>query len=172
MSPTVRHRRLTADFQMVQTLASNSGGTLAIERVAGDPPERYIVVYRCKGIERLEGTRPVYRDVHRVQIDLSASYPAQKPAAAMLTPLFHPHVFANNVICLGAKWTVAEYLDSLILRIGSIIQYDPQYFDFNSPANKTAATWAQQNMRLFPIGRCTFKLPRQASGTISWTNIK
>jgi ubiquitin-protein ligase len=172
MSPTVRHRRLTSDLQMVQTLASNSGDTLAIESVAGDPPERYIMRYRCKGIERLDGSRPVYRDTHRVQIDLSASYPAQQPSAAMLTPIFHPHIWTNNVICLGKRWTPAEYLDSLVLRIGSIIQYDPQYFDFGSPANSAAAVWAQQNMRLFPVGRCNFKVSQQSTGTISWTNIK
>lgn len=161
-----------ADLQMVQSLVSNSGGTLTIERVSGNPPEGYVIAYRCRGIERINGGRPVYRDVHRVQIELAASYPAQQPRATMLTPIFHPHVFPNDVICLGRRWTPAEYLDNLILRIGAIIQYDPQYFDFNSPANSSATTWAQQNMRSFPIGTCNFKTGQSPAGTIAWTSIK
>lgn len=172
MNGTVRTRRLHADLQMVQSLVSNSGGTLTIERVSGNPPEGYVMVYRCRGIERIDGGRPVYRDIHRVQIELGASYPAQQPRAIMLTPIFHPHVFPNSVVCLGSRWTLAEYLDSLILRIGAIIQYDPQYFDFNSPANSSAATWARQNMRSFPVGTCSFKVAQPSMGTISWTNIK
>ena len=173
MSPTVRQRRLTSDFEMVRALASNSAGTIAIDRVSGNPPERYVITYRCRGVERLDGSsRPVYRDVHTVQIDLSAAYPGQKPMASMLTPIFHPHIWTNNVICLGKRWTPAEYLDSLVLRIGAIIQFDPQYFDFGSPANSVAATWARQNMRLFPVGKCNFKASQQSTGTISWTTIK
>jgi ubiquitin-protein ligase len=172
MSGTVRHRRLQADLQMVQSLVSNSGGTLVIGGVSGNPPESYVMQYRCKGIERIDQGHPVYREIHRVQIDLAASYPAQQPKDTMLTPIFHPHVFTHNLICLGKRWTPAEYLDSLVLRIGAIIQYDPQYFDFNSPANTAAAAWARQNMRLFPIGRCNFKVVQRPTGAISWTNIK
>jgi ubiquitin-protein ligase len=172
MNGTVRDRRLQADLQMVQSLVSNSGGTLVTERVSGNPPQGYIMQYRCRGIERIDRGQPVYREMHRVQIDLPASYPAQQPKATMLTPIFHPHVFTNSLICLGRRWTPAEYLDSLILRIGAIIQYDPQYFDFNSPANSAASSWAQQNVRLFPVGKCNFKVTQQPMGTISWTNLK
>lgn len=170
---SVRQRRLTEDYRMVKELVGVSGRTLAIREVRGNPPETYVLDYRCRGIERVNGGSPIYREEHRVRLELPAAYPAQQPIASMLTPIFHPHIFATNVICLGRRWTPAEYLDSLILRIGAIIQYDPQYFDFSSPANREAASWAQQHIRLFPIGHCTFRESVSgAPGGMVWTNIK
>jgi ubiquitin-protein ligase len=170
---SVRQRRLNEDYRMVTELIAASGSTLSIKESRGSPPETYLLNYRCKGIERVECDTPVYRNEHRVCIELPAVYPAQQPVATMLTPIFHPHVFPTSVICLGRRWTPAEYLDSLILRIGAIIQYDPQYFDFSSPANRDAASWAQRHMRLFPVGRCSFREPLSASsGEMLWTNIK
>jgi ubiquitin-protein ligase len=167
----VRQRRLAADHQMVSQLVTESGNTLHVESIDGNPPHTYIIQYRCRGIERLNGQAPIYREEHRVRIALPANYPAQGPVATMLTPIFHPHIWSSNAICLG-RWTLSERLDNLLTRIGAIIQYDPQYFDFNSPANRDASAWAQRNMRLFPVGRCNFKVPSARAGEISWTNIR
>jgi len=170
---SVRQRRLSEDYRMVMELVAASGGALAISETRGTAPETYVLKYRCKGIERIDRDAPVYRDEHRVRIELPAAYPAQQPVAIMLTPIFHPHVFPMNNICLGKRWTPAEYLDSLILRIGAIIQYDPQYFDFSSPANREAASWAQGHMQMFPVGRCNFRELRSGPiGEMQWTNIK
>lgn len=170
---SVRQRRLGEDFRMVTELVAASGVALTIIETRGTPPETYVLKYQCRGIERIDRDAPVYRIEHRVRIELPAAYPAQQPVAIMLTPIFHPHVFSTSIICLGKRWTPAEYLDSLILRIGAIIQYDPQYFDFLSPANREAASWAQGHMRLFPVGRCNFREARSgSSGEMLWTNIK
>ncbi len=170
---TVRHRRLESDHKMVCKLIAASGGSLVLESTSGDPPHSYVLRYHCRGVERVSGRLPVIREEHRVKIALPANYPALAPTAVMLTPIFHPHVFPNSVICLGRRWTPAEYLDSLVLRIGAIIQCDPRYFDFSSAANRAAADWAQANMHLFPTGDCSFKSSvAGAAGEISWTNIQ
>jgi ubiquitin-protein ligase len=167
----IREARLRADFRMVSELVSQSGGTIRIEETTGNPPEIYVLGYRCTGIERLNANNPVYRSDHRVRIELPANYPGHKPLVAMLTPIFHPHIWENNIVCIG-QWKINEYLDRLVLRIGAIIQYDPQYFDFGSPANHTAASWAQVHKRLFPVGTCNFTKPANGSGEISWTTLK
>ena len=167
----VRQRRLTADHQRLKALVESSGGTLSIESAAGDPPEVYVLLYKCRGIERLNSDAPVYRDSHRVQIRLPAIYPALQPLCTMLTPLYHPHVWQNNMVCLGKSWRPAEYLDLLALRLGAIIQCEPQYFDFEHPANREAAEWTRQHMSLFPLDTCKFWVPPDPMAQIQWTEM-
>ena len=168
----VRNARLRSDHDRLQALVKGSEGSITIDSQKGTPPQTYVLSYKCKGIERLNGDKPVYRNLHRVQIQFGASYPAQQPTVTMLTPIFHPHVFTHNAVCLGRRWTPSEYLDNLVLRIGSIIQYEPQYIDFASPANSTAASWARSHMNMFPIDRCTFKGSQSSNeGGIQWTNL-
>jgi hypothetical protein len=171
--PTVRERRLASDFEKVQGLARNSGGSIQVDFTMGSPPHRYTITMRCRGVSRLNGISPVYRDTHTFTIELPAAYPspAGRPLVTFSTPIFHPHVFSNQTVCLGSS-LVGEYLDGLILRIGSLIQYDPQYFDFNSPANRVAAEWAKRNMGLFPLGNCPFKASLAGSSAITWTDLK
>ncbi|MCL1471003.1 ubiquitin-conjugating enzyme E2 [Argonema antarcticum] len=154
---SVREKRLQNDFQALSKMVSDSGSTLAIISKSGNPPYQYVIEYRCRGIERLQGNEPVFRDNHRVEITLGSNYPKGKPDAKFLTPIFHPNVYQNLNICLGSEWTMAETLTELVLRIGKIIQYASDITNLNSPANSTAKTWASNNMRRFPIDTQTFK---------------
>ncbi len=170
MISAVVNKRLRADYEKVLLLLRASGGTIELTSVNGTPPRDYEFTYHCRGIERLQGVNPVIRDVHRVKITLPANYPHEKPTVIMLTPIFHPHVFVNNTVCIG-NWVINESLDNLILRIGAIIQYDPNYFDFRSPANPEAKNWAERYMHLFPIGKCSFRAVARAQGAIQWMNL-
>lgn len=169
MSDSLLTRRLTADYQKVRELVASSGGTIELISVRGNPPDEYTIGYRCRGVKQLSGTTPIYSDFHKVHVQLTANYPREKPTLTMQTPTFHPHIFSNQIVCIGT-WIINESLDNLVLRLGAIIQYDPNYFNFSSPANPAAVTWAKANMQLFPLGRCNFKgLP--GSGGIQWTNL-
>ena len=150
-------RRLLSDYERVLALVAASKTTLNIDSMSGNPPNGYVIRYRCRGVERVTGKRPIYREEHRVRIDLPVAYPGKQPLVQLLTPIFHPNVWPNNIVCLGGHWRVAEYLDNLILRIGAIIQYDKDYLNLQSVANVDARAWAERNMQLFPVGRCTFK---------------
>ncbi len=152
-----RDLRLQSDYQHLRTLAEGSGGTLGIESAKGRPIDQYVLVYRCRGIERLEAGHPVYRDMHRVAIRLPSKYPAPiaPPVVQLLTPLYHPHVYKNLVVCMGA-WQTSEFLDEFALRLGALLQFEREYLAIKDPANEEAVEWAKKNRMLFPTDTCTF----------------
>ena len=152
-----RDLRLQSDYQHLRALARGSGGTLAIESVKGRPIDQYVLVYRCRGIERLEKGRPVYRELHRVSIRLPSKYPAPiaPPVVQLLTPLYHPHVYKNLVVCMG-NWQTSEFLDQFALRLGALLQFEREYLAIKDPANEEAVEWAKKNRLLFPTDNCTF----------------
>ena len=153
-----RDLRLQSDHVHLRSLAAGSGGTLLVERTKGDPPDQYVLVYKCRTIERLENRKPVYRSLNRVEIKLPARYPApfDAPRVRMLTPIWHPHVYVNLVVCMG-DWTTSEYLDAFALRLGALLQFEKEFFDMRDPANEEAIDWARRNLLLFPTDTCTFR---------------
>lgn len=155
----VREKRLQNDYEALSRLIADSAGDLKLISQEGNPPYKYVIEYRCKGVEKLGlMNKPVYRDTHRVEIVLGNNYPKEEPSTKFLTTIFHPNVYNSNRICLGIKWTISETLTELILRIGKIIQYSKDVLNLNSPANSDAKNWAAKNMNLFPVDKKTFKL--------------
>lgn len=168
----IREKRLENDFKELFQLVSESGGTLAIISTQGNPAYQYVIEYRCKGVERLNGSEPVFRTNHRVEINLGSNYPKDKPDAKFQTPIFHPNVFENLKVCLGNYWTMAENLCELVIRIGKIIQYSNDVTNLNSPANGLAKSWAENNQRRFPVDSQTFKAAKKTStSTIVWNDL-
>jgi ubiquitin-protein ligase len=162
-----REVRLLSDYEKVKHLAAESGGTLVLVSASGAPPVKYVIEYHCPGLVKGSGGVST-RDRHQVEIHLGANYPFEKPTARMLTPVFNPHVFASNAICLGGVWSPAETLASLILRIGALLQLDPRVQDARSPANYEANTWAQNNRSRLPLGRVSFQVPAPAPRRVEW----
>ena len=162
-------RRLQADYEKVLRIESNSGGALRIIRTSGTPPTTYVIEYRCPSLVKTSTGQIEIRNVHQVEIYLGMNYPMQKPTARMLTPVYNPHVFESDAICLGNVWTPAETLDTLILRIGALLQLDPKVLDPNSLANRDAYFWITQNPGKVPLGKITFKANQQSKDRISWS---
>ena len=154
---SVREKRLRNEYQVLLELVGNAGGSIRIASTRGNPPYQYVIDYRCRGIEKLQENKPVFRSTHRVEISLGNQYPREQPNAKFLTPIFHPNVWQNQDVCLGDYWTMAETLPQLVIRIGKIIQYSKDVLNLNSPANSGAKSWAAKNMSLFPVGSQTFK---------------
>jgi hypothetical protein len=148
---------LDSDYSHLRSLAAHSGGTLVIEQAKGRPPDQYVLAYHCRTIERLDKGRPVYRELNRVEIKLPARYPApfDAPRVRMLTPIWHPHVYKNLVVCMG-DWKTSEYLDVFALRLGALLQFEKEFFDMRDPANEEAIDWARRNLLLFPTDTRTF----------------
>ncbi|MEH2161558.1 MAG: ubiquitin-conjugating enzyme E2 [Nostoc sp.] len=167
----IREKRLENDFKELSQLVSNSGDTLAIASSQGQPPNQYVIEYRCRGIEKLQEQEPVFRTHHRVEINLSSTYPKEKPTAKFLTPILHPNVYTNLNVCLGNYWTMAETLSELVIRIGKIIQYSDDVLNLNSPANSDAKIWAANNRRRFPVDTQNFKSAKKPSATIVWNDL-
>ena len=152
-----RQLRLQADYEGVIELSKGSDVHLVVEETIGRPPDEYVVVYRCRSVERLEKGKPIYRDLHRVKIVLPAKYPAptSPPRVSMLTPLFHPHVYRNMEVCMGS-WKTSEYLEDFLIRLGALIQYDRRFLNVHDPANEDAVYWAKSNLLLLPTDYQTF----------------
>jgi ubiquitin-protein ligase len=161
--------RLQTDFEKVKNLVANSGRTLRLVHSTGTPPTLYVIEYNCPSLVKDMRGNLMTRNQHQVEINLSANYPFEKPSARMITPIFNPHVFSNNSICLGVVWSPAETLDSLILRIGALLQLDPRVLDQRSPANGEANRWVQLNRAKLPLGNVTFKVESPTKKRIEWS---
>jgi ubiquitin-protein ligase len=149
--PSVRRRRLTAEARQMQA-AFQAFPLIQIRGASGNPPEIYQIQYNIRGLARGPGGRPVVRDQHIVQIQLTREYPRQSPKCKMLTPVFHPNI-EPAMICVGDHWTASERLVDLVVRIGEMIAF--QAFNIKSPLDGEAAMWADMNSAHLPVDpRC------------------
>lgn len=142
-----RQRRLASDFRMMQEHFTDFP-LIHLEQANGNPPERYVISYRIRGIECLRGEKVVYRDYHEVEIKLPGTYPRTPPTCRMLTPIFHPNI-EPAIICIGDHWTAAERLCDLVVRIGEMIAY--QAHNIKSPLDGEAAMWTDLHPDMLPI---------------------
>jgi len=66
---------------------------------------------------------------------------------------------------------MAETLSELVIRIGKIIQYSQDVLNLKSPANREAKSWAENNLRRFPVDTQTFKAAKKPSSVIVWNDL-
>lgn len=151
----MRTRRLMADAEQIRR-AFDGFPLIHVRPTEGNPPERYHVEYRIRGLIRRCGAKPTYHENHRVEIQLTQEYPRQSPKCKMLTPIFHPNI-EPAAICVGDHWTAGERLVDLIIRIGEMIAY--QAYNIKSPLDGEAAMWADQNSQHLPIDRRELRPP-------------
>ena len=150
MRKSPRDRRLQSDFKAIQALA-NESSIFSFSGV-GNPPERYRLYFKGAGFCKRSDGYIIARDEHEVVIDLGAAYPRMIPNLAWQTPIFHPNISNNGVVCLGGygtHWVPSLTLDELCTMLWEMIRY--KNFDTESPYNREAAAWAKT--------QTTFKLP-------------
>jgi ubiquitin-protein ligase len=143
----MRLRRLESDAKHMRQ-RFHSFPLIHIVDMHGDPPEKYQIEYRVRGVARGYDGQTMYRDQHLVEIELTREYPRQSPKCKILTPIFHPN-FDPATICVGDHWTAAERLADLVIRIGEMIAY--QAYNIKSPLDGEAAMWADLNQAVFPV---------------------
>jgi len=158
-----RMRRLWADYQLMQEIASRSKLIEFSAKSArpGLPPETYIITYRCKGITGVDRQgRPKIGDRHQVEIYLHNQYPQRWPGMKWLTPIWHPNInHLNGTVCIDAAWwTASRSLDRLVLMIGEMVQYKNFHDDPTKPPfpwDPEAARWSrsyrQDHPEAFPV---------------------
>lgn len=143
---TIRLRRLSADYQKLTALLDHHP-RLTLLTADGDPPERYVVEYRIRGLRQVgEELREIRR--HEVEIVLPRDYPRVAPQCRMLTPVFHPNI-APHAICVGDHWSAGEPIWGLVLRIGEMLAW--QSYNVKSPLNGEAARWAELHRDELPL---------------------
>lgn len=143
----MRVRRLRADAQLMSQTFDGSG-LIRLKESLGDPAETYRLEYHVRGLERGKADKPIVRDSHLVEIQLTSDYPRLSPRCRMLTPIFHPNI-DTSTICVGDYWTAGERLVDLVIRIGEMIAY--QAYNIKSPLDGEAAMWADLHADRMPI---------------------
>jgi ubiquitin-protein ligase len=147
-----RWNRLNADFHKLRELESKSA-LIRVESQGGNPPERYVITLYCRGITRLVHSNPEYSEQHQLSIVLPLAYPRVIPELKMLTPVWHPNIATNGLICMGHEgdrgYSSNMGLDDLVIRVLQIIRYEN--YSTQSALNHDAFRWAMENTALFPL---------------------
>jgi ubiquitin-protein ligase len=94
-----------------------------------------------------------------IEIQLPLRYPFAAPTAKMLSPLWHPNVFANGNICLGSRWQATEGLDLFVTRIVKLLIYDSLLVNLQSMAHADAGRWYLQALKQHPTSFPTVQTP-------------
>lgn len=149
---TPRNRRLRTDVEAMKQLKEQS--TILDYQAFGDPPERYLITLRGKGLMRKSEAEPVeLAEVHRVEIRLGIDYPRSRPDLQWLTQIFHPNISAVGAVCLGGystNWTPSLGLDELCTMLWDMVRY--ANFDPKSAYNYAAGRWCEtQSQWTFPV---------------------
>ena len=151
MRPSPRDRRLAADSQALIRLQNES--SIVSFRQIGSSHEVYDVYFRGIGLWQLDDGQVIPRDEHHVRIELGSAYPRLIPALSWRSPIFHPNISTNGVVCLGGYstfWVPSLKLDELCIMLWDMIRY--KNFDILSPYNREAAIWARDQSTLsFPL---------------------
>jgi ubiquitin-protein ligase len=165
--------RLQADHERLRALAVASAGMIELLEgpTSAAPQAKVELRYAIARSERYPAD--VTRQT-RLRISLPDRYPFQPPTAAVLTPVWHPNVFASGTICLGTKWLASEGLDLFVQRIARLLTFDSLLVNTTSAANRGAADWYERVRRqrpdAFPSDRPQFDAatPGAGRGRVGW----
>jgi ubiquitin-protein ligase len=161
--------RRTTDLQRLRALEQRNPDGFKILETTGSPPNRYLVRLTCRSIESVSRNTPRYRTAHDLEITLPAGYPLAWPSVQVTTPIWNPHIFAGGQICLGGHaWNPTEFLDVFMLRLFSILTWDPLIINERSPANSIAMNWYCAHRGDFPLDRTSLRTGEVPKPRISW----
>jgi len=142
-------RRRHVDVERVRLLAAASGGRIGVVTlpVAGRPRFVLDLGFATAASSRYPEVR---QPSSRIAIDLAPRHPFLPPVTTVLTPIFHPHVFASGVVCIGSKWLPGEGFDLFVQRVVRLLAFDPLLMNPYSIADAAANAWYQAALRRHP----------------------
>lgn len=167
-------QRRVEDARRLEQLCAATGQRLRITHREGTPLRLVTLEIDC----RTAGTASYPRNVQRgvgVRVSLPGRYPFEPPLAEVLTPIYHPNVFAGGRVCLGNRWMPSETLDLFAKRLVQIVTFDPAVVDPDSPANAEAAQWYRrtrvEHAGAFPTDTFSWAQAATRPGGIKWQDV-
>jgi hypothetical protein len=122
--------------------------------VEGNPPERYDLRFRGKGLARDVSAGAAVRIVtlHELEIRFPYSYPRRPPDVRWLSPILHPNVSFSGFISLrdvGLPWSDDVGLDVVCERLWDVARL--AFLDAEHVTNYAAKQWLEHE--------CSWALP-------------
>jgi ubiquitin-protein ligase len=144
-----RLARLEEEYRSLMDVSERSD-LLHIEPIEGNPPKRYRISFKCRGIMlQPDSGKTCVTANHLMEIYLPSKYPNERPERRWLTPIFHPNINKNGGVCLGDDWAPSMTLAWLVEQLADYITY--RAYNVDDPYNKEAADWARENSDKFPV---------------------
>ncbi len=149
MSDSTRKDRLLAELEVLRGLKKAS--TIFDFEPSGEPPDRYTVILRGKGINRdSSGKSDVeFVELHKVDLRLPYTFPDRAPDIRWLTPILHPNVSFSGYIDLrdlGLPWDKGMNLDVVCERLWDVARL--AYMDMEKASNYSAKSWLEDESTL------------------------
>ena len=141
---------------------AESSDLLELFPMAGDPPNRYIAQFRCKGMIRDANGEPIEADHFEIGIWFPSDYLRRAEPFQVLTWLgpwevFHPNISDKApFICVG-KLAPNTPLVDILYQCFEIITYNKVTMREDDALNVDACRWARGNQHRFPIDRRPLK---------------
>jgi hypothetical protein len=141
--------RRDIDVERVRALAVASAGRIGIVTLPMPGRPRFVLDlgYATAGSPAYPRER---QTSSRIAIDLAPRHPFQPPLTTVLTPIYHPHVFASGVVCIGARWLPGEGMDLFVWRLVRLLAFDPLLMNPHSIANGPAHAWYRDALQRHP----------------------
>jgi len=149
---TARIARLNADRELLAAL--DAASSIFSLEVTGDPPDRYTLTFRGKGLGRdaSAASDVAVVELHQIDLRMPYSYPASPPDIRWITPLWHPNVSFSgfvNPADIGLVWTSEIPLDLVCERLWDVARC--QFLNLDKATNYAAKNWFERE--------CSFALP-------------
>ena len=149
MTQSERHERLVAELEAMRAL-KKATSILDFE-FTGEPPDRYSITLRGKGVSR--DTSPSadveFVNLHKIDVRLPYSFPRRPPDIRWITPIFHPNISFSGFINLkdvGLPWDKDLGLDVVCERLWDVARL--QYMDLKKATNYAAKNWFEDESTL------------------------
>lgn len=140
-------RNLTRD-QFAQMIRDGMRGFLPpdafVQKFGDRPPEKYLIVFGCKGLKRDTTGQIVPSYEHAMEVVYNVDYPIKPPRFIWLTPIWHPNIYPPFICNAEIAFPIAATLDQICLMTGRMIQY--KNYNIDDPLRDALPTveWVRQ----------------------------
>jgi ubiquitin-protein ligase len=148
-----RENRLRADHKLLTAL-DEASSILSLEP-SGDPPDRYTLTLRGKGLGRDAGSQSEVTiiELHQIDVRMPYAYPQSPPDIRWITPILHPNVSFSgfvNLADVGIMWTSEVPIDLVCERLWDVAR--GEFINLDKATNYAAKNWFEkENRRPLPV---------------------